>query len=120
MRIPADTAHADPNWLVGLLDGLAAYSDSLYTAWRMENEPMEAGESDGGNHLPWMGYDSNTRLLMDIRNILHVDQAVKGTKPGGEPDIHLIDPPKLPETQMPDEQDATFASMIALLGGVKG
>lgn len=119
MRIPQDTSHADPNWLVSLLDGLSAYADSLYTAWRLANEPIDSTE-EGSERLGWFGFSQDTRLLMEIRNILHVELEAKTTKPGHKPDIHLIQPPKVVETTPPDDDDATFASMVALLGGAMG
>lgn len=66
----------NPVRAIRLVAGLAAWPDSLYRA-RMLQERTEAGEFDSKGEdkakpvvLPWLGWDSPTMLLADVRNTL--------------------------------------------------
>lgn len=67
-----------------LLAGLNAMPDSLYRA-RVLQERTEHGEfdtEDDGRHgkpviLPWLGWDSNSMLLTDVRNMMEAYLAAK-------------------------------------------
>lgn len=79
----------NPVRAIRLVAGLAAWPDSLYRA-RMLQERTEAGEFDSKGEdkakpvvLPWLGWDSRTMLLADVRNTLEswvVAQSSDGKK----------------------------------------
>jgi len=98
-----------------LLDGLSTNPDSLYRVWLNDHLPPSDG-AEAEPKLGWMGFNQNTALLLEIRNLLHIDFVQNRTDKGRDPDVHVILPPgKQDEKPAPVEVEATSESMQAFL-----
>lgn len=65
-----------------LLAGLMAMPDSLYRARMLEEAPDESGDGgDGPLTLPWLGWDSKSMVMADMRNMM---DALISAKYGGK------------------------------------
>lgn len=64
-----------------LLAGLMAMPDSLYRARMLEEAPESEDRGDGPLTLPWLGWDSRSMVVADMRNMM---DALISAKYGGK------------------------------------
>lgn len=112
----------NPVRAIRLVAGLAAWPDSLYRA-RVLQEQTEAGEFDSKGKdkakpvvLPWLGWDSPTMLLADVRNTLEawvVAQSSDGKKKRKvEPSV--VQPPFYTPPREPKRGEVSAAEFVRI------
>lgn len=77
--------------------------DSLYRARLLSENKDCGGDHDGPVVLPWLGWDSDTMLLTDIRNIVEawsLAQCGAGVKPSPVHSPSYVEPDELPSGEV--------------------
>lgn len=97
-----------------LLAGLMAMPDSLYRARMLEEAPESGTKDDGPLTLPWLGWDSKSTLMADMRNMMDALISAKYGGKGAKPNPVL--PPGMARKGGPRENEGSaenFERMFA-------
>ncbi|MCO6558480.1 MAG: hypothetical protein J6575_03465 [Bifidobacterium sp.] len=97
-----------------MLEGLSGWDDSQYREWRLANEPDTDHDEEHGdpNKLSYHNWGQETRLMLDIRNMvasltnMHVDTE------RGDKTIDMLTPPGSPEEH--HSSGTTFGELLAM------
>lgn len=90
-----------------LLMGLPRMQGSLYGAWLLENAP-DTGESSGKRSIPFVEWNAQTSMLMDIRNILMGYMAQNKSN-----DMYVRPPEKNNTVSSPMNEEESFDDYVA-------
>lgn len=104
-----------------LISGLQSMPDSLYRA-RLLSERSKDGSlmgdgDDGPVVLPWLGWDSTTMLLTDIRNLIDAVVAARAGKKVKPHPVHApsyVDARDLPHGRVDARQFEQVAKLMGL------